>query len=109
MALTDYGWRPIEEGGKVIALAGADGNISLEPAGQFELSGAPLDNLHETCAETGRHLQQVKAIGEKSRDRLSRPRHVARQDAGRAADHAQGPLRDHAAPHAAVSDRWVST
>ena len=65
MALTDYGWRPIEEGGKVIALAGADGNISLEPAGQFELSGAPLDNLHETCAETGRHLQQVKAIGEK--------------------------------------------
>jgi glutamate--cysteine ligase len=65
MALTDYGWQPIEEGGKVIALAGADGNISLEPAGQFELSGAPLDNLHETCAETGRHLQQVKAIGEK--------------------------------------------
>jgi glutamate--cysteine ligase len=65
MALNDYGWRPIEEGGKVIALAGVDGNISLEPAGQFELSGAPLDNLHETCAETGRHLQQVKAIGEK--------------------------------------------
>ena len=64
-ALTDYGWRPVEEGGKVIALAGADGNISLEPAGQFELSGAPLDNLHETCAETGRHLEQVKAIGDK--------------------------------------------
>jgi len=64
-ALTDYGWRPVEEGGKVIALAGADGNISLEPAGQFELSGAPLDNLHETCAETGRHLEQVKAIGDR--------------------------------------------
>jgi glutamate--cysteine ligase len=44
---------------------GADGNVSLEPAGQLELSGAPLDNLHQTCAETGRHLDQVKAIGEK--------------------------------------------
>ncbi len=41
-----------------------DGTISLEPAGQLELSGAPLDNLHETCAETGRHLTQVKAVGE---------------------------------------------
>jgi glutamate--cysteine ligase len=65
MALTDYGWTPVEEGGNVIALAGPDGNVSLEPAGQFELSGAPLDNLHLTCAETGRHLTQVKAVGEK--------------------------------------------
>ncbi|HEX8583260.1 MAG TPA: glutamate--cysteine ligase [Allosphingosinicella sp.] len=65
MALTDYGWTPVEEGGNVIALAGPDGNVSLEPAGQFELSGAPLDNLHLTCAETGRHLNQVKAVGEK--------------------------------------------
>ncbi|GGE73554.1 glutamate--cysteine ligase [Sphingomonas prati] len=61
----DYGWTGIEEGGNVIALAGSDGNVSLEPAGQFELSGAPLDNLHQTCAETGRHLEQVKAIGDK--------------------------------------------
>ena len=65
MALTEFGWTPVEEGGKVIALAGPDGNVSLEPAGQFELSGAPLDNLHLTCAETGRHLNQVKAVGEK--------------------------------------------
>jgi len=65
MALTEFGWKPVEEGGKVIALSGADGAISLEPAGQFELSGAPLDNLHETCAETGRHLEQVKAIGDR--------------------------------------------
>ncbi|HEX2763529.1 MAG TPA: glutamate--cysteine ligase [Allosphingosinicella sp.] len=64
-ALTDYGWQPIEEGGKVIALAGADGNVSLEPAGQLELSGAPLENLHQTCAEAGRHLNQVKAVGER--------------------------------------------
>ncbi len=63
--LEQYGWRPVQENGKVIALTGADGSVSLEPAGQFELSGAPLDNLHQTCAETGRHLQQVKAAGEK--------------------------------------------
>jgi glutamate--cysteine ligase len=63
LALQEFGWEPIEEGGKVIALKGADGNVSLEPAGQLELSGAPLENLHQTCAETGRHLQQVKAIG----------------------------------------------
>lgn len=62
--LEQYGWAPVVEGGNVIALTGADGSISLEPAGQFELSGAPLDNLHQTCAETGRHLQQVKAAGD---------------------------------------------
>ncbi|MDB5669126.1 MAG: glutamate--cysteine ligase [Alphaproteobacteria bacterium] len=65
MAMTEFGWTPVEEGGNVIALAGADGNVSLEPAGQFELSGAPLDHLHQTCAEAGRHLSQVKAVGER--------------------------------------------
>lgn len=65
MALTQYGWEPVEEGGKVIAMAGPDGTVSLEPAGQLELSGAALENLHQTCSETGRHLQQVKEIGEK--------------------------------------------
>ena len=66
LAMQEFGWTPIEEGGKVIALKGSDGAISLEPAGQFELSGAPLENLHQTCAETGRHLAQVKAIGERT-------------------------------------------
>ena len=65
MDLTRHGWRPVEEHGKVIALTGADGSVSLEPAGQFELSGAPLENLHQTCAETGRHLAQVKEAGER--------------------------------------------
>ena len=66
LALRDFGWTPIEEGGNVIAMAGADGTVSLEPAGQLELSGAPLENLHQTCAETGRHLRQVKEIGAKT-------------------------------------------
>lgn len=65
LALREFGWEPVEENGKVIAMRGSDGTVSLEPAGQLELSGAPLENLHQTCAETGRHLTQVKAIGEK--------------------------------------------
>ncbi|NUT00060.1 MAG: glutamate--cysteine ligase [Sphingomonas sp.] len=63
--LTEFGWRPVIENGNVIALSGPDGTISLEPAGQFELSGAALENLHQTCAEAGRHLNQCKAVGEK--------------------------------------------
>ncbi|MFM9935771.1 MAG: glutamate--cysteine ligase, partial [Novosphingobium sp.] len=69
LALQEYGWTTIEEdsdtGPNVIAMGGPDGAVSLEPAGQLELSGAPLENLHQTCAETGRHLAQVKAIGDK--------------------------------------------
>jgi glutamate--cysteine ligase len=65
LGLTEFGWIPVEEGGKIIALTGSDGTISLEPAGQLELSGAPLRNLHESCAESGRHLEQVKAIGDR--------------------------------------------
>jgi len=63
IALEQFGWQRVIEGGQIIALTGADGAVSLEPAGQLELSGAPLENLHQTCDETGRHLDQVKAIG----------------------------------------------
>ncbi|MGI9362098.1 MAG: glutamate--cysteine ligase [Parasphingorhabdus sp.] len=71
LALREFGWTPVEETGadgvkRVIAMSGADGTVSLEPAGQLELSGAPLENLHETCNETGRHLEQVKAVGKKT-------------------------------------------
>ncbi|HEX2803569.1 MAG TPA: glutamate--cysteine ligase [Sphingomicrobium sp.] len=65
MGLTEFGWRPVIEGGNVIALSGPDGTISLEPAGQFELSGAAVENLHQTCTEADRHLKQCKAIGER--------------------------------------------
>ncbi|MBA3526325.1 MAG: glutamate--cysteine ligase, partial [Sphingomonas sp.] len=65
LGMTEFGWSPVIEDGNVIALSGPDGTISLEPAGQLELSGAALSNLHETCAEAGRHLQQAKAIGER--------------------------------------------
>jgi glutamate--cysteine ligase len=65
MGLTEFGWRPVLENGKIIALAGPDGNVSLEPAGQFELSGAALENLHQTCSEAARHLDQCKSVGER--------------------------------------------
>jgi glutamate--cysteine ligase len=63
--LTQFGWKPVVENGNVIALAGEDGNVSLEPAGQFELSGAALENLHQTCSEAARHLGQCKMIGDR--------------------------------------------
>ena len=65
MGLTEFGWSPVIENGNVIALSGKDGTISLEPAGQLELSGAALKDLHETCNEAGRHLDQVKAVGDR--------------------------------------------
>ncbi|HVL78779.1 MAG TPA: glutamate--cysteine ligase, partial [Sphingomicrobium sp.] len=65
MGMTEFGWRPVIESGNVIALSGPDGTISLEPSGQLELSGAAVRNLHQTCAEAGRHLTQAKAIGER--------------------------------------------
>ena len=58
------GWEAITDKEKIIGLAEANGNgaISLEPGGQFELSGAPLRNLHQTCAESNAHLACVKDV-----------------------------------------------
>jgi len=58
------GWEPILDAGHIIGLAGPDGGgaISLEPGGQFELSGAPLASLHETQSELAAHLADVKAV-----------------------------------------------
>ena len=62
--LTRFGWKPVVEDGNIIALIDDGGcSITLEPGGQVELSGAPLENIHQTCCEIGRHLRQVKAIG----------------------------------------------
>jgi glutamate--cysteine ligase len=60
------GWEPIIDAGNIIGLGEPHGMgaISLEPGGQFELSGAPLENLHETCKETNAHLALMREIGE---------------------------------------------
>jgi len=61
----ETGWEPINDAGNIIGLYNAEGGgaISLEPGGQFELSGAPLETIHETCRESNQHLAQVKKIG----------------------------------------------
>lgn len=58
--LTRFGWTPVYEGENVIALERGMANVSLEPGGQFELSGAPLETMHDICEETGQHLEEVK-------------------------------------------------
>jgi glutamate--cysteine ligase len=62
--LTRFGWQPVEENGRIIALLRDDASITLEPAGQFELSGAQLENVHQTCKETNQHLAEVKTVGD---------------------------------------------
>jgi len=67
--LQRFGWSPVEEAGHVIALErrnaeGFTASISLEPGGQFELSGAPLKDVHDICNETGQHLMEVKQVAD---------------------------------------------
>ncbi|WP_316015174.1 glutamate--cysteine ligase [Roseobacter sp. HKCCA0434] len=59
-----FDWAPVREQGKLIGLEKAGANISLEPGGQLELSGAPLETIHQTCDEVNTHLAQVKAIAD---------------------------------------------
>ncbi len=65
--LTRFGWSGIHEatpsgGETLIGLNRGMANISLEPGGQFELSGAPLATMHDICEETGTHLEEVKIV-----------------------------------------------
>ena len=60
--LTRFGWEPVQEAGKTIALLRDGASVTLEPAGQLELSGAALENLHQTCLETGEHLREVSEV-----------------------------------------------
>ena len=60
--LRRFGWEPVKENGNIVALSLGGGAITLEPGGQFELSGAPLETLHETCDEVHIHLEQVKEV-----------------------------------------------
>ena len=62
--LTRFGWETIQEQGTTIALTMDGCAITLEPGGQFELSGAPLETIHQTCDEVHTHLAQLKEIGD---------------------------------------------
>ncbi len=59
-----FDWQPLEEGGNIIGLTKDGANISLEPGGQLELSGAPLETIHQTCDEVNEHLRQVREVAD---------------------------------------------
>ncbi len=60
----ETGWEILREGDLPIGLKGEGASVSLEPGGQFELSGAALENIHDTCDEVHRHLEAVKKVCE---------------------------------------------
>jgi glutamate--cysteine ligase len=59
-----HGWDPVLEGDKLIGLTKDGANVSLEPGGQLELSGAPLETIHQTCDEVNQHLADVKDVAD---------------------------------------------
>ena len=60
-----HGWTPVMEGDYLIGLEKDGANISLEPGGQLELSGAPLQTIHETCDEVNTHLREVQDVADR--------------------------------------------
>jgi glutamate--cysteine ligase len=60
-----FQWEPVTEGGLIIGLTKDGANVSLEPGGALELSGAPLESIHQTCDEVNVHLAEVKEIADK--------------------------------------------
>lgn len=60
-----FGWTPVLEAGHIIGLERDGANVSLEPGGQLELSGAPLETIHQTCDEVNSHLSEVRQIADK--------------------------------------------
>jgi len=62
--LQRFGWEPVNEAAGPIALLKDQCSITLEPAGQLELSGAPLETIHDTCAEISTHLHQVREVAD---------------------------------------------
>jgi glutamate--cysteine ligase len=59
-----FGWAPVLEGDNIIGLEKDGANVSLEPGGQLELSGAPLETIHETCDEVNEHLREVQSVAD---------------------------------------------
>ncbi|HEX2591461.1 MAG TPA: glutamate--cysteine ligase [Rhizomicrobium sp.] len=57
-----FGWEPVKERDNIIGLTKNGASLSLEPGGQFELSGAPLKTVHETCAEVNTHQEEVRVV-----------------------------------------------
>ena len=62
VGLQRFGWEAVQENGRTIALTRDNASVTLEPAGQLELSGAALESIHQTCVETGTHLGEVAEV-----------------------------------------------
>lgn len=67
--LVRFGWTPVRESvdgnpPRTIALVRDGASVTLEPAGQLELSGAALETIHQTCVETGTHLNEVRQVAD---------------------------------------------
>ncbi|HET9485004.1 MAG TPA: glutamate--cysteine ligase [Xanthomonadales bacterium] len=62
--MTRFGWDAVREGDKLVALTRGDGSITLEPAGQLELSGGQLETIHQTCCEVEGHLAEVRQVAD---------------------------------------------
>ena len=60
--LQRFGWEAVQEKGRTIALLRDGASVTLEPAGQLELSGAAVETIHHTCVETGTHLNEVAQV-----------------------------------------------
>ena len=60
-----FNWSPLFEGDNIIGLEKDGANISLEPGGQLELSGAPLETIHQTCDEVNEHLREVRDVADR--------------------------------------------
>lgn len=61
----EFNWAPVLEGDKIIGLNKDAANVSLEPGGALELSGAPLETVHQTCDEVNVHLHEVKTVADR--------------------------------------------
>lgn len=62
--LQRFGWEPILESGRPVALKRDDAAVTLEPAGQLELSGAPVETIQQSCAEVNGHLAEVREVAD---------------------------------------------
>ena len=62
--IAQHGWEPMREGANIIGLKRGGATISLEPGGQFERSGAAVENLNQTAAEVQNHLDEVRGIAD---------------------------------------------
>ncbi len=61
----EFGWQAVNEGDTIVGLVKDGANVSLEPGGQLELSGAPLETIHETCDEVNQHLKEVQTVADR--------------------------------------------